>query len=163
VAPNSQSTQDNSSEINSRLAASLAQIDRDETEVVKRRGAIDQDLEAPSKNVELVDREADLLSRQQVLASQAFQQAIAGFAQSGSIAYQLQDLQNQSSANLDEMDALLDASGAQAREAAAVEAAANLQAAKDAMNLTSAEMDNFMAQMQASQQAYFDAIARNGG
>jgi len=165
-APNSPSGQDVSSERKSRLADTMAQIDRDETEVAKRRGAIDQDRAAPSKNVELVDREADLLNRQSVLASGASQQfmsGISGIVESpGAAAAQLQASQYESRANLDEMDVLLGTQRAEAQDLAARQALADLQAARDTMSLTSAEMDNFIAQI-AEQQIYMDGIARNGG
>jgi hypothetical protein len=165
---NSQSTQDTSSEIKSRMAASLAKIDNDETQVEKRRGVIDQDLKAPSRTVELVDREADLLKRQQELAHQvAVQQATSGIVQGvGSIGYELQDLQNQSGLTLDELSAVLDAQRAQSLEAAGTavqQDAATLQAVADMMRLTSAEIESFLADIAAAQQGYLNAAAGNRG
>lgn len=168
---NSQSTQDTSSEIKSRMADKLARIDQDETEVEKRRGVIDQDLKAPSRTVELVDKEADLLKRQQELAHQvAFQQAasgIAGIGQGvGSVGYELQDLQNQSGLTLDELSAVLDAQRAQSLEAASTDVqqdAATLQAVADMMRLTSAEIESFLADIAAAQQDYLNAAAAGRG
>ena len=172
--PNSQSTQDTSSEINSRLADKLARIDQDETEVEKRRVAVDQDLGVPSKTVELVDREADLLKRQQELAHQAVQQATAGVvAGPGSIGYELQQLQDQSGLTLAQMSAILDMQRAQSLEAAgtgvqqdlaSLQAATDLQAAADMMRLTSAEMESFLADIAAApNRATLNAAAGNRG
>jgi hypothetical protein len=165
-APNSPSAQDNSSERISRLAGTLAQIDRDETEVAKRRVAVDQDPATLSKNVELVDREADVLTRQSVLASRAVQQFMSGMngivQGSGAVSDQLQAFQAESRLNLDEMDALIDSQRFEAMDAEARQALADMQAARDTMKLTSSEMDDFIAQI-AEQEAYMGGIARNGG
>ncbi len=168
--PNYQPRQDISPEINSRLAASLAKIDVDEIEVEKRRGVIDGEFEAPSKTVELVDKEADLLKRQQELAHQALQQATVGVVDGvGTIGNRLRDLQDQSGLTLEQMSAMLDMQRAEAlaaagadvqQDPASLQAVGDLQAVTDMMRLTSAEIESFLAQIAAAQQDLFAAGAR---